>query len=87
MLSIDIPSGIDATTGIAHSPTVLADVTLTLGLPKLGLLTGDGPQHAGQVIVADIGIPAAAYAAVGIAQTSIFNSAEFVTLDGQPWTV
>jgi NAD(P)H-hydrate epimerase len=86
LLSIDIPSGLDATTGTAHAPTVRADVTLTLALPKLGLLTGDGPQHAGQVIVADIGIPAAAYAAVGIAQTSIFNSAEFVTLDGRPWT-
>jgi hypothetical protein len=39
------------------------------------------------VIVADIGIPAAAYAAVGIPLTSTFDSAELVTLDGRPWPV
>jgi hydroxyethylthiazole kinase-like uncharacterized protein yjeF len=84
-LAIDIPSGVDATTGGAHEFAIRAEYTVTLGLPKQGLLTGDGPAHAGTVIVADIGIPAAAYAAVGIAQTSIFDTVEFVTLDGRPW--
>ena len=85
ILAIDIPSGVDATSGKAFSPSIVADFTLTLGLPKLGLLAGDGPAHAGFVIVADLGIPAAAYAAAGIPLTSIFHSAEFVTLDGRPW--
>lgn len=62
-----------------------AIATLTLGLPKRGLLIEDGPTHAGTVIVADIGIPAAAYAAAGIPITSSFDSVEFVTLDGHPW--
>lgn len=58
ILSVDVPSGLDAETGIAYSPAVRADVTVTLGLPKLGL--------SGEVIVVDIGIPTEAYAALGI---------------------
>lgn len=85
VLAIDIPSGIDATTGRAHGAALSAIATLTLGLPKRGLLIEDGPTHAGTVIVADIGIPAAAYAAAGIPITSSFDSVEFVTLDGHPW--
>ncbi len=85
ILAVDIPSGVDATSGQAFTPAIDADYTLTLGLPKWGLLTSDGPAHAGTVIVADIGIPAAAYAAAGIPSTSIFELVEFVTLDGRPW--
>jgi hypothetical protein len=39
---------------------------VTLGLPKAGLLVGDGPEHAGEVWVADIGVPFEAYAELGI---------------------
>jgi len=85
ILAIDLPSGVDATTGFAHAPSIQAAVTLTLGLPKQGLLSGEGHARAGTVIVADIGIPTAAYAAVGIPGTLIFNSEEFVTLDGRSW--
>lgn len=85
VISIDLPSGVDATSGAAYRPAISASLTVTLGLPKVGLLTGDGPIHAGQVVVADIGIPAAASAAAGIPRTPIFDSAEFVTLDGLPW--
>jgi hydroxyethylthiazole kinase-like uncharacterized protein yjeF len=64
--SVDVPSGLDAETGRALGPCVRATVTVTLGLPKPGLLTADGPAHAGTVWVADIGIPTEAYAAVGL---------------------
>ena len=87
ILAIDVPSGVDATSGSAFTLAIVAGHTVTLGLPKRGLLVGDGPAHAGTVIVADIGIPAAAYAAVGIPLTSIFDSAELVTLNGRSWTV
>ena len=43
-----------------------AAVTVTLGLPKAGLLLSDGPEYAGEVWVADIGMPLAAYRAAGI---------------------
>ena len=39
---------------------------MTLGLPKAGLLLADGPQHAGEIWVADIGIPTEVYQAIGI---------------------
>ena len=58
---------LNADTGAAPGACVRAAVTVTLGLPKPGLLERDGPAHAGEVWVADIGIPAEAYAAVGIA--------------------
>jgi len=58
VLSVDVPSGLDAESGVAYSPVVRADVTITLGLPKRGL--------SGDVRVVDIGIPDEAYAAIGI---------------------
>lgn len=56
-LSLDIPSGMDSTTGEVPGEFVRATWTLTLALPKTGLASG----KAGQISLADIGIPAAAY--------------------------
>jgi hydroxyethylthiazole kinase-like uncharacterized protein yjeF len=67
VLAVDLPSGLQADDGRALSPTVRADVTITLGLPKAGLLAGDGPALAGEVWLVDIGIPPEAYAMVGAA--------------------
>jgi ADP-dependent NAD(P)H-hydrate dehydratase / NAD(P)H-hydrate epimerase len=67
VLAVDLPSGLDADTGHALSPTVRADVTVTLGLAKAGLLAADGPALAGEVWLVDIGIPREAYAMVGAA--------------------
>lgn len=57
VLSIDIPSGLDADTGIAASPAIKADLTVTLGLPKTGLIRPEALAYAGTVEVVDIGIP------------------------------
>jgi hydroxyethylthiazole kinase-like uncharacterized protein yjeF len=65
VLAVDLPSGLEADNGRALSPTVRADLTVTLGLPKAGLLAGDGPSLAGEVWLVDIGIPPQAYAMVG----------------------
>jgi hypothetical protein len=61
-----VPSGLDADTGLAYAPTVQAQTTVALGLPKPGLLTGDGRRLAGDVWVADIGMPFEAYAVLGL---------------------
>jgi hydroxyethylthiazole kinase-like uncharacterized protein yjeF len=66
VIAVDLPSGLDADTGVAYAPTVRAHTTVTLGLAKPGLLTGDGPGVAGEVWVVDIGVPFEAYAAIGI---------------------
>ena len=57
MVSIDIPSGLDADTGEVHGIAVHATRTVTLALPKSGLYTLEGPSHAGMIDVVDIGIP------------------------------
>lgn len=62
-ISVDLPSGLDADRGLpedAGEPAVIvrADYTVTLGFPKLGLASAPGFVFAGEVFVADIGIPA-----------------------------
>ncbi len=68
VLSVDVPSGLDATTGEAYEPTVDAALTCTLTAMKHGLRRGDGPSRAGAVWVADIGMPATAWLRAGLAQ-------------------
>lgn len=57
VVSIDIPSGLDADTGRPLGTAVRADQTITLGLPKLGLVLYPGTSYAGKVNLVDIGIP------------------------------
>jgi hydroxyethylthiazole kinase-like uncharacterized protein yjeF len=66
VVSVDVPSGLDADSGHAPGACVNAALTVTLGLPKPGLLSGEGPARAGEVWVADIGVPFEAYAELGI---------------------
>jgi hydroxyethylthiazole kinase-like uncharacterized protein yjeF len=57
VLAIDIPSGLSGLTGLAVGPgAVRADRTVTFAAYKPGLLLGDGPDHAGEIEVADIGL-------------------------------
>ncbi|MGQ0811990.1 MAG: NAD(P)H-hydrate dehydratase [Nitrospiraceae bacterium] len=55
--AVDLPSGINADTGLVLGAAVQATLTVTLGLPKLGLYLGPGIDHCGIVQIADIGIP------------------------------
>ena len=66
VIAVDLPSGLDADSGVAYAPTVRAHTTVTLGLPKPGLVQADGPSLAGEVWVADIGVPFEVYAELGI---------------------
>jgi ADP-dependent NAD(P)H-hydrate dehydratase / NAD(P)H-hydrate epimerase len=66
VVAVDVPSGLDADTGLAAGPCVRASLTVTLGLPKPGLTTADGPAYTGEVWVADIGVPFEAYEAIGV---------------------
>ncbi len=58
VISIDVPSGLNASTGAEDGPVVRADVTVTMALPKLGFFLPPGPGFTGEVEVADIGMPA-----------------------------
>ena len=57
VLSVDIPSGLDADTGRMLRATTRATATATFVLPKQGFEHQDGPSHVGQVHVVDIGVP------------------------------
>jgi len=57
VVSIDVPSGLDATSGRVCGVAVRASVTVAMGLPKIGLVAGDGMEHSGRILVADIGLP------------------------------
>lgn len=57
-VSVDIPSGVSASTGEVLGTAVQAHYTVTFALPKRGLLLFPGAAHTGRLIVADIGMPA-----------------------------
>lgn len=60
VVSIDIPSGIDASTGKVLGTAVQADYTVTFGVNKRGLILFPGTLYTGKVFVEDIGFPRSA---------------------------
>jgi NAD(P)H-hydrate epimerase len=76
VLALDIPSGLDATIGTADDPTIHADATMTLALPKTGLASG----KAGDILLADIGIPVETYRRLNLSYLSPFGSRYVVPL-------
>lgn len=63
VLALDTPSGVDVDTGSAPGAGMYADATLTLALPKVGLLDSNYP---GELFVADISVPALVYERLGL---------------------
>lgn len=61
VLALDTPSGLDTTTGIPGTPCIQATATLTLALPKVGLLTAEARPFVGTLYLADISVPPALY--------------------------
>ena len=59
VIAVDIPSGLQADTGAILGRAIRATLTVTCGLPKLGLYVNEGIDQAGIVRVVDIGIPSA----------------------------
>ena len=57
VLSVDIPTGLQADSGIAEPVGVRANYTVTMGYAKLGLAMQQGPFLAGEIHIADIGFP------------------------------
>ncbi len=57
VVSVDLPSGLSADTHALIGPCVEATLTVTFAAPKLPLILWPAAQHAGDVVVADIGIP------------------------------
>lgn len=62
ILALDVPSGIDTTTGTIFDPAIRATATLTLALPKAGFQTPAVREQAGELYLADISVPPELYA-------------------------
>jgi NAD(P)H-hydrate epimerase len=80
VVALDTPSGLNATTGRSGSPCVRATATLTLGLPKTGLLKA--PQLVGRLFVADISVPPSVYRRLGIDVAFLFRNNVIVEIGG-----
>lgn len=80
ILALDIPSGIDSTTGEIFEPAIRATATMTLALPKAGLVAARAA--AGELYLADISVPPILYAAQwpGLAVVPIFAEDDVVRL-------
>jgi NAD(P)H-hydrate epimerase len=78
LLALDTPSGLDVTTGRAGSPTIRAHATLTLALPKVGLLEA---QSVGELYLGDISVPAVLYERMGISVCELFAASSVLRLD------
>jgi NAD(P)H-hydrate epimerase len=66
VLAVDVPSGLDATSGSPYQPCVRARATCTLTAMKRGLWTAPARAQAGTMYVADIGMPLSAWRGAGL---------------------
>lgn len=82
IVSVDIPSGVDATSGEPADPAVRAAATVTLALPKTGLFARAAQGHVGELYLADIGVPPSLYSApsLGLAVGPIFADGDVLRL-------
>ena len=80
-MSLDLPSGIDPDTGAVDGSALRAAATMTVALPKRGLLEEHGREWSGRLYLADIGLPQALYQRVGLTFEDPFISGPVVCLD------
>lgn len=78
ILAMDLPSGVDPDTGVVLGTAIHAAATVTLALPKPGLLAAEAHPHVGQLVLADIAIPHAAFGRVGVDTWRIFELGDLI---------
>jgi len=82
ILALDVPSGVDASTGTVHEPAIQATATLTLALPKFGLRASGVDARVGELYLADISVPPELYAipSLGLAVGPIFAPGDILQI-------
>ena len=83
ILSLDLPSGMDADTGEASAGSISSRATMALALPKRGLVSTAGRERAGRLYLADIGLPEALYARMDLDVGTPFSGGRIVRLSTQ----
>ena len=80
VLALDVPSGMDATTGTVHEPAIRATATLTLALPKQGLRSSEARDFVGELFLGDVGVPPSLYSSLGLDVGPVFAKDDIVRL-------
>ena len=83
ILAIDLPSGLDPDSGRPLGEAIRAAFTVTLALPKVGLMHAAARPFVGELLLADIAIPAVAYERFAIDATRVFHAGELVRIDAR----
>lgn len=81
VLSLDTPSGLDVTSGLAYGPAIHATATMTLALPKQGLLNPKSTPYVGELYLADISVPPELYAKMGISVPTLFVEYDIIHIE------
>jgi NAD(P)H-hydrate epimerase len=84
VLALDLPSGLDAGSGDAAAECVVATATITLTLPKTGLLAPAARRYVGRLFLADIGVPPALLAGRNIDVRGLFETDDIVEVELGP---
>jgi NAD(P)H-hydrate epimerase len=80
VLALDVPSGLDSTTGDVYEPCIRATATMTLALPKRGLRDPRARLYVGELYLADISVPPGLYTSLGVVVSSLFAKSEVIRL-------
>lgn len=80
ILSVDVPSGVNATTCEAQDPAIHATTTLMLDLPKKGLVDVKSRPFAGELYLADLGIPRTVPERFGVSMGSLYSEGPIVRI-------
>jgi len=80
ILALDTPSGLDMNSGRPGKPTIRADATMTLALPKVGLLSESARPYVGGLYLADISVPPELYRQLGLKVGNIFEKETIIKI-------
>jgi len=80
ILAVDLPSGLDPDTGERTNVAIHAKATVTLALPKKGLLVNGARGAVGELLLADIGVPHVAFDRVGVDTRRLFIDGDLVRI-------
>jgi NAD(P)H-hydrate epimerase len=82
ILALDVPSGVDTTTGTVFDPAIASTATMTLAFPKEGLRAPGVEAQVGELYLADISVPPSLYArpTLGLQVGHIFSQSDIVRL-------
>ncbi len=80
IVSLDVPSGVDAGSGSVYEPSIRAAATVTLALPKTGLAAPEVRERLGDLYVADLSVPPRLYRRLGLEVDPLFAESSLVPL-------